>query len=104
MRIVTICQYTGLKDRKRKEIYDGDILNVQFGAEKIVPMVVCFINGSWCIHEWSNYEEYHYLYDYRDDVTIIGNIYDNPELLGGGESRKPALKETLTPLRKFYTQ
>ncbi len=81
----TIGQYTGLKDRNGKEIYEWDILNIRFGAEEIVPMVVCFVNGSWCIHEDSNYEEFHNLYDYCYAATIIGNIHDNPELLKGGK-------------------
>ncbi len=77
----TVGQYTGLKDRNGKEIYEGDILNVQFGTEQTVLMFVSFVDGGWHIQEDLDYEEYHYLYDYKDDATIIGNIHDNPELI-----------------------
>ncbi len=77
----TVGQYTGLKDRDGKKIYEGDILNIRFGAEITVPMSVRFVDGGWYIHEDLNYEEYHYLDDYKDDATIISNIYDNSRML-----------------------
>lgn len=77
----TVGQYTGAKDKNGKEIYEGDILNIQFCTETTVPMFVSFVDGGWHIQEDLDYEEYHYLDDYKDDATIIGNIYDNPELL-----------------------
>jgi len=78
---VILMQYTGLKDKNGKEIYEGDIL--KWG--NTVSFVV------WCLDSWrfNSYMEQgtSNLYDYVNTTTkkeiaeVIGNIYENPELL-----------------------
>lgn len=77
----TVGQYTGLKDKNGKEIYEGDSVNVWFGSDS-VTMQVIFEIGGWKIKEAFD-ETLHDLSYYVecDDVEIIGNIHDNPELL-----------------------
>jgi hypothetical protein len=63
--------YTGLKDKFNHEIYEGDIVLISlpgFGIEKNI--VVEYGNGEY---KEPMFEEYH--------RQIIGNIYQNPELL-----------------------
>jgi uncharacterized phage protein (TIGR01671 family) len=73
-----IMQYTGLKDKNGKEIYEGDIVKIDWQDERysIVIGVVEWIKkesriyfGAGCTSEvsWSH--------------ETIGNIYENPELL-----------------------
>jgi hypothetical protein len=62
-------QFTGLLDKNDKEIYEGDILKTKYGSK---------------IH-FKDLVDYH-LWAYRnsmafDEIEIIGNIYENPELL-----------------------
>ena len=88
----TIGQYTGLKDKNGKEIYEGDIVKVKLykGEEEkyFIGKVEYF--GSNFIVDADNNSEYHiydldgFGIDYRyklEDCEVIGNIYDNPELL-----------------------
>ena len=71
----TIGQYTGLTDKNGTRIFEGDIVTCDYFCG-----VVNFYEGTWCVTEEDNYPEY--LYDVID-IKIIGNIYDNPELLKG---------------------
>ena len=77
---VELMQYTGLKDKNNKEIYEGDILFESFG-ERYYKVV--FENGGFRAEFKGDFEE-HSL-DLIDVVAqgceIVGNIYENPELM-----------------------
>ncbi len=91
----TVGQYTGLKDDNEKEIYEGDILlidaytytNPAFSGEYLVQYNE--VLGMWRLINLENNkkdkEDFMIFEDlkgwYRLDIKVIGNIYDNPELL-----------------------
>ena len=77
---VELMQYSGLTDMMEKEIYEGDILFESFG-ERYYKVV--FKNGSFRAEFEGDFEEHSF--DLIDVVAqgckIVGNIYENPELI-----------------------
>jgi len=72
-----LMQYTGLKDKNGKEIYEGDIyrifrLLVTSDKEDEFYVIRNFIEDVYFLKD---------LIDSGDTIEIIGNIYENPELL-----------------------
>jgi len=75
-----LMQYTGLKDKNGKEIYEGDILEAE--RENACQWEVVWFNG-WYLDRYVNgvKDEGDDKYGFRTDLKVIGNIYENPELL-----------------------
>ena len=107
----TVGQYTGLKDRNGKRIFEGDIVKYTFDSPEdpfatdydLVPRVgrvfwsewrasfavMAGRNGSSALNnDVARYVRGRSIYEYvrgANTAEAIGNIYDNPELLGGAE-------------------
>jgi hypothetical protein len=72
-----IMQYAGIKDKKGTEIYEGDIYHQ--GDENIRYIVVW--NDTGLIGKQIGSSSYAGLQHWRSKIQVIGNIYENPELL-----------------------
>ena len=74
-------QYTGLKDKHGKEIYEGDILNGGNYQGSLALGIVVFENGAFICKPIGRFME-SFEEGYRfNRLQIIGNIHENPELL-----------------------
>ena len=94
----TVCQYTGLTDKNGKKIFEGDI--VHYLCSHVVALVKF---GEYKDIDADNKKSFGYYVQYREDektitenmdlsesdkeygCEVIGNIYDNPELLEDGK-------------------
>jgi uncharacterized phage protein (TIGR01671 family) len=92
----TVGQFTGLTDKNGKKIFEGDILKTHYANAPKADFVeqVVFHGGKFCAEGSTrgNYKCWEPLADgikhipqdksvYMESCEIIGNIYDNPELL-----------------------
>ena len=92
-------QCTGLKDKNGKLIYEGDILDLYVSSKKLYRYEVKYEIGSFMLvsqdeifdfpNVWNDYvyplSQLYYEYQNEenciDECEIIGNVYENPELL-----------------------
>ena len=84
----TVGQYTGLKDSKGVEIYEGDIITIPNPEEIDAPsdlfkVVWLTTECAWGIDAILRGPDMLLMDVSREDIEIIGNIHENPELLRG---------------------
>lgn len=71
----TICEFTGLYDKNKNMIYEHDIVQSWYGNEQEVKYGIWNCGCCYDVYGWD-------ILDNEDEsLKVIGNIFDNPELL-----------------------
>ena len=79
-----LCQYTGLKDKNNREIYEGDVIKAISFARWIGVVEYSDENQAFIFNDLD--KKYRgnstvFMNQFDDGFEILGNIYENPELL-----------------------
>ena len=86
----TVGQYTGQADKAGTKIFEGDALkedDVTHNGEIQIRGHIWVVDehaGCWAVR-LPGTEEWDFLWSFRKCSKVIGNIHDNPELIGGGQ-------------------
>ena len=74
---VELMQYTGVKDKNGKEIYEGDITICKYGPQ--IAMEVKWVDEGF--RTLGKYDGDNYVGFVKNNEEVIGNIYENKNLL-----------------------
>ena len=86
-----VMQYIGIKDKNGKEIYEGDIIDVHQTINGENVFIIEITDTGLVIPSYRFNRKYKYQYnvrellevdEYEKEIEVIGNIYENPDLLG----------------------
>ena len=84
----TVGQYTGYTDMNGKKIFEGDIVAFNYTADELTNCEILWFKNKWGVRERVHYPIDDIDLFFCERSIVIGNIYDNPELLGDENNEK----------------
>lgn len=92
----TICRNTGMTDKDGREIWEDDIVEVWGRGHKAIGVVKKRTDGLWIVIPAWRWQKMWGLFENnrgKTTVKVIGNIFDNPELMEGDGERRKKIKQ-----------
>ena len=87
-----LMQYTGLKDKNGVEIYEGDLIKDSYTIDPATIFEVVYHLGGFTVKnidsKYAQPASNDYFRAFQDKCEVIGNIYENPELLEANELKE----------------
>ena len=81
----TVGQFTGFVDKNKKRIFEDDILASTYEEENVVHELVLWYNNGWHIRRKQAEPDVIWQQDMDRYSEVVGNLWDNPELLEVGK-------------------
>lgn len=78
---IELMQSTGLKDKNGVEIFEGDIVKTLGVDLEVAFSTIKFAEGAFCVDYKNLGTEFDFLYFIDSPLEVIGNVYQNSELL-----------------------
>ena len=84
--INTLCQYTGLTDKNGNKIWENDVVRNEYERNGFQTLKIYYSTENAKYVLMNAYKMFTDFDSLLGQLEVIGNIFDNPELLGGADN------------------